>query len=95
MNPYKILEIDSQAGKKEIILAAAAALRKRKFSGHEIANAQKQLIDPASRPIINFLYSFNFEPLKESLITAGMSPATTVETGCLKRLSLFDKDFQA
>jgi len=91
MNPYKVLEIDGQAGKKEIILAAAAALRKREFSGHEIANAQKQLLDPASRPIVNFLYSFNFEPFKESLGTAQVSPETTV---CLKRLSLFDKNYQ-
>ena len=92
MNPYKVLEIDGQAGKKEIIMAAAAALRKRKFSGHEIANAQKQLLDPASRPIVNFLYSFNFEPFKENLSAAQVSPETTV---CLKRLNLFDKNYKS
>jgi len=92
MNPYKVLEIDGQAEKKEIIMAAAAALRKRKFSGHEIANAQKQLLDPASRSIVNFLYSFNFKPFKESLSTAHVSPETIV---CLKRLSLFDKNYQS
>lgn len=91
MNPYKVLEINTRAGKKEIIQAAAAALRKREFSGHVIASAQKQLLDPTAQPIINFLYSFNFKPLKETVAASEVSHKMAVN---LKRLTLFDKDHE-
>ncbi len=49
MNPFKILEIDEKATKREIIVAAAKALRDRKYSAKEIAQAQKTLLNPQKK----------------------------------------------
>ncbi|MEA3544370.1 MAG: hypothetical protein U9R69_04010 [Thermodesulfobacteriota bacterium] len=92
MNPYMTLEIDGLATKKEIIVAAATALRKRKFTGHEIVNAQKLLLDPRMQPIVKFLYQVDFKALKEGIV-ATKSLAIASETSAnLKRLTLFDAE---
>ena len=88
MNPYAILGIDQQASKKEIIAAAALALRKRQYSGQEIAAAQRELLDPVARAAQDFLLFPGVTPPPLSLSSAGtMAPARTE----LKRLSIFDQ----
>ncbi len=49
MNPFKILNIGAGASKKEIIQAVALAMRQKKYAGRELAQAQKMLLEPASR----------------------------------------------
>lgn len=49
MDPYVILDLAPDAGKKEVILAAAKALRERKYSAKEIAIAQKILLNPVKK----------------------------------------------
>lgn len=89
MNPYKILGIDSRAGKKEILEAAARALRERRFSCREVAVAQKELLNPVTRRANDFLHVIDLTPLRE-----GLSPKRPARenVGELIRLSIFDKD---
>ena len=66
MNPFKILNIDVNVSKKEIIQAVAIAMRTRKYSSKEIAIAQKELLNPItyeSHRLINSIDNFskNFE----------------------------------
>jgi len=69
MNPYKVLNIDHRATKREILAAAALALRERKYSGREIAEAQKELMDPISKAVYDFIEFIDLEPLEERLPT--------------------------
>ncbi|MEA2083770.1 MAG: hypothetical protein U9O82_05910 [Thermodesulfobacteriota bacterium] len=88
MNPYTILGIDRSAGKREIIQAAAIALRERKFSGHEVALAQKQLLNPASKAVFDFLYFIgNNQPGPETELP---QPGERPDIADLRRLTLFD-----
>ena len=48
MNPYKILNIGAASEKRDIVQAAALALRERSYSAKEIAMAQRELLDPVS-----------------------------------------------
>ncbi|MCF8039678.1 MAG: hypothetical protein K9K79_10210 [Desulfohalobiaceae bacterium] len=61
MDPYKILEVEPGADSREIVQAAALALRKRRYTGHEIALAQKELLDPVKRAAHAFLYCLDSE----------------------------------
>ncbi|MEA1935117.1 MAG: hypothetical protein U9N60_11975 [Thermodesulfobacteriota bacterium] len=88
MNPYKILGVDRSAGKREIVQAAAMALRERKFSGHEVALAQKQLLDPASKAVLDFLYFV--ESNQRRAETKPHQPGKRPDIADLKRLILFD-----
>ena len=56
MNPFKILNIDRNSSKKEIIHAVALAMREKQYSGIELAKAQKMLLDPVSRTCQEFLH---------------------------------------
>ncbi len=70
MNPYELLNIEKDASKKDIIKAAACALRERKYTAKEIANAQKTLLSSTkkfSEAISNIDFSIiynNFEKIK-------------------------------
>ena len=55
MNPYQILNIDKNATSREIIQAAALAMRERKYTGWEVAVAQKTLMEPLSRATEAFI----------------------------------------
>ena len=49
MNPYKVLNIGQDAGRAEVMAAVARAMRERKYSAREIAQAQKTILNPAKR----------------------------------------------
>ena len=55
-NPYEILEVSQNATKKEIIKSKMIAMKKRKFSLHDIQMAGKQLLSPSKRLIADFMY---------------------------------------
>ena len=105
MNPYRILDIDRQASKREIVQAAARAMRERRFSAREVAVAQKELLNPITRAAHGFLQFIDVKPLQQQLVlawpndqdkrTASEPPDTPPETDkglCLSRLTIFDED---
>ena len=89
VNPYKILNIDYRATRREILQAAALAMRERKFSGREVAVAQKELLDPTSRGVHDFLNFIDVKPLQEKLDLARSEERVVSQ---LDRLSIFDED---
>ena len=87
-NPFKILNISPQSNKKEVIEAAALAMRKKEYSGQEIAVAQKELLDPLKSETLNFVYDLNFEVLEENI---SIDRPEEKAGDFLKRLTLFDE----
>ncbi len=89
VNPYKILNIDHHATKREILEADALAMRQRKFSSREVAEAQKELLDPISKAVHDFLNFINVRPLQETLdLTRPEEPAVSQ----LDRPCIFDEN---
>ena len=66
MNPYEVLAIHHDATPRDIVQAAALALRERKFSAKEVAEARKQLMDPDARMILDFVYYVDIESLAKA-----------------------------
>lgn len=66
MNPYKILNLEPGADKKEILKAVARAMREKKYSAKEIAIAQKTLLNPAKR-VNDFFEGVDFSILVNKL----------------------------
>jgi hypothetical protein len=54
-NPYDILEISAAASDKEIIQAFMLAMKKRKYTSEQIANARKILINQKERMMADIL----------------------------------------
>ena len=54
-NPYDVLEVSPEASNKEITIAFAMAMKKRKYSTTAIAIARKSLIDPQERIVADYL----------------------------------------
>ncbi len=54
-NPYDVLEISPAASDKEIIQAFMLAMKKRKYTSEQIANARKLLINQKERIIADIL----------------------------------------
>jgi hypothetical protein len=67
MDPFKLLKVDQTATKKEIIQAAALAMRERKYDGKQIAVAQKELLDPVKKATQAFIHFLDVSPLKHNL----------------------------
>jgi len=67
MNPYRILDIDPGASRREILQAVGRALRERQHSIHEVATAQRELTDPLRRATHDFLQIIDLEPMLERL----------------------------
>ena len=88
MNPYKILNIDYNANKQQIIAATTLAMREKKFSIQEIAMAQKELMNSLNMAAHNFLQFIDVESLQKELILNGPKKQTVFD---LKRLSIFDE----
>ena len=94
MDPFRILELTPDASNREIIQAAALALRKRQYSGHEIALAQKELLDPVKKQAHAFLHSLEFEEGEKTVSenpgseTAHYKKQAVLD---LKRLTIFDE----
>lgn len=89
MNPYKILDIGNNPANAEIIQAAARALRERRFSGKEIAMAQKTLLDPISRKVHEFVQFIDVKPILEKL---NVTRSEVRHVSSLKYLTVFDAD---
>ena len=89
MNPYKILNIDYHADKREIIEAAALAMREKKFSVQEVAIAQKEIMNPIVRAAHDFLQFIDVKPLQKQLIPSKPREQTVFD---LNRLSIFDEN---
>ncbi len=87
MNPYQILNIDNRAMKKDILLATAKALRERKFSGQEIAIAQKQLLSPVSKALLDYVCFIDLQQLQDKLRPIEIAAEEKVD---LRRLTIFD-----
>jgi hypothetical protein len=63
MNPYRLLNITSEATPREIVEASALALRENKNSARDIAEARNQLMNPATKFILDFIHTVDLEPL--------------------------------
>lgn len=88
MTPYKVLNVDCRVAKREIIQAAALALRERKFSGRDVALAQKQLLDPISRATHEFLHFIDVKPLLDKIDLCQQNEQKVAD---LDHLSVFDE----
>lgn len=84
MNPNKVLNLAPGAGKKEILMAVARAMREKKFSAKEIAIAQKQLLNPVKR----------IELLFEDLDFSDAINAITVEEPVIPDLKCLENPIQ-
>ena len=90
MNPFKILNIGAGASKKEIIQAVALAMREKKYSGLELARAQKMLLDPASGAAQEFLHCIDTRSLRDRLAMKRPDGLDRPDISGLSRLSIFD-----
>jgi len=88
MNPYKILNIDDGAEKRDVVQAAALALRQRRYSAREVAMAQKELLHPVSSAAHQFLQVVELKPFMERVT---LKYPKTPRLSDLKRLSIFDE----
>jgi hypothetical protein len=96
MNPYRLLNITPEATPREIVQASALALRENKHSARDIAEARKQLMNPATKFILDFIHTVDFEPLLDD-VRKGLGKSEEGKEGeesefvHLKRLDIFDK----
>jgi hypothetical protein len=88
VNPYKILNIGAGAEKKDVVRAAAIALRERRYTAKEIAMAQRALLDPVSSVAHRFL---QFVDLKPFIKDVTFDPQEAPGLSALKRLKIFDE----
>lgn len=88
MNPYHILKVKPGADQKEVLQAAALALRERRFTAKEVAMAQRELLDPVARAFHLFMRTSH---LKVSQKPLSGGPRAAPRPDELKRLSLFDE----
>ncbi|MEW6381392.1 MAG: hypothetical protein AB1611_17565 [bacterium] len=56
MNPYRILQITPDATQQEIIRAVTLALQRKDHTTRQIADAQKELMNPRTRRVAAFIY---------------------------------------
>jgi hypothetical protein len=70
MNPYTVLGLSATASAKEILLAATRALREKKYSARQIAEARQELMNPELRPLLDFICFVDLAPLLRSSDTA-------------------------
>ncbi len=89
MNPYKILNINSNVTKADIILSVTAAMRERKYPAAAIARAQKELLNPISKAAHDFIQFLDIEPF---LTAIDLTPPKLTQSDAIERLSLFDED---
>ncbi len=91
MNPYKILGIGRDASKREILQAAALAMRQRTAPIQELATAQRELIDPVTRATHDFLHWIDVAPLLSQLSLERQADHNTAGDLNLPRLEIFDR----
>ena len=80
-NPYDVLEISPGASNKEITLAFAMAMKRRKYSPDAIAIARKTLMNPDERIIADYLRPIirPIQRFKRSDLPALDTPAPKIE----------------
>ncbi|WP_339134017.1 MAG: hypothetical protein WGN25_14280 [Candidatus Electrothrix sp. GW3-4] len=89
MNPYRILNISPQATSREIVQASARALREDKHSARDIAEARKQLMNPATRRLLDFIHTVDLEPLLNE-VRKGLGELEGVEKEAITRFEGWD-----
>lgn len=71
-NPYQVLELNQDATKEEIhkafIKAQMENVKSKKYSGKEIMEAQKQLMNPEKRLVADFLFPSKLKSKRLKLI---------------------------
>ncbi len=92
MNPYKILNVDADVTQKEIIQAVTRAMREKRYSGRELAQAQKMLLDPISGAAQRFLHCVDLRSVRKSLERIEAFESNRGPISDLTRLSIFDED---
>lgn len=73
-NPYLVLGVSQDASNQDIIRAVAVAMRKRKYSTREIAEARNILSKPSSRLAADFTFPIFSKRKKISGIEATLKP---------------------
>ena len=91
MNPYKILNVDADVTQKEIIQAVTRAMREKKYTGRELAQAQKMLLDPISAAAQEFLHCVNWSALRQPLARMDAFESNREDISGLTHLSIFDE----
>jgi hypothetical protein len=86
MNPFTILNINPTADAAVVMQAAAAALRDKRHSAREIAEARQLLMNPEVRPVLAFLYSADLR----SLLRPHAAEESDNGATALRRLDIFD-----
>ncbi len=76
-NPYLVLEINQDATNQEIIRAQAMAMRSKRYTPREIAEARAILAKPASRLAADFTFPVftskkNFDEIQASVKSKGI-----------------------
>lgn len=93
MNPYRVLNINHDAAPRDIVQAAAMALREKKYSARDVAEARKQLMDPKVRLVLDFVHSVDIDPLIHDTNVNDSTGSATALVGMvdeLERLTIFD-----
>lgn len=71
-NPYEILNISQDATKEEIQKAFVSAqienVKTARYSGRDLMEAQKQLMNPGKRLVADFLFPAKFKTKRPKLI---------------------------
>jgi len=91
MNPFKVLNTGPDASKQEIIRAVALGMRQRKYSAHELARAQKLLLDPVSASVQAFVHCIDLAALKGRLAVEDPDHMDQATMPPLDRLDIFDE----
>ena len=80
-NPYDVLEVSPEASNKEITVAFAMAMTRRKYSPNEIALARKSLMNPKERIIADYIRPIigTVRRFKRSDFSALNTPAPRLE----------------
>ena len=90
MHPYRLLNITPEATPREIVQASALALRENKYSARDIAEARKQLMNPATKFILDFIHTVDFEPLLND-VRKGLGGLKGDGIVRLERMNVLDK----
>lgn len=92
MNPYRVLKIPKEATQQEIIQAVPPALQRKEFTAREIADAQKELMNPRSRKVAEFIYFLDSQRWSaQGAKLEGELSGDQMRIGDLPLLHCFDK----
>ena len=89
-NPYEILEVPQDANNAQILKAMPLAMRKKKYSNTDIAQARSQLSKPATRLAADFTFPIfdpydDLKPLK-AIVNPEIIDINTIDADAYKSL---------